>query len=112
MEGIWGRVQAEVEENEGRRGMRPFDMLDLTHRERSLMKKMIKKRVISMSEAEVELEESEAQAAQMLAPLVEKTYLIEFEKKGKPHYKLLMARKRGRELPFNIWDNLTEKTSA
>lgn len=112
MEGLWGRVQAEVEASEGRKGLSPYDLLDLPPRERRLLKRLLKERVISLSDAAVELEESEVQAAQMLAPLVDKTYLIAFEKKGEPYYKLLLARKRGRDLPFNIWDNLTEKTSA
>ena len=75
------------------------------------MKKLLKQRVISLSEAAVELKQTEAEAAQTLGELVEKTYLIEFEKKGETHYKLLMARKEGKELPFNIWDDLSEKTS-
>ncbi len=76
------------------------------------MKKLLKQRVISLSAATAELGQDEGEALQTLNELVEKTFLIEFEKKGEKHYKLLMARKEGRELPFNIWDDLLEKTSS
>jgi hypothetical protein len=112
VDGIWGRVQAEVEAREGNKGMSPYDLLQLPKLQRSLMKKLLKQRVISLSAAATELEQTEAEAAQTLAELVEKTFLIEFEKKGEKHYKLLIARKAGKELPFNIWDELLEKTST
>ncbi len=109
MEGIWGRVQAEMDARQGRKGLTPYDLLELPGRQRDLVKKLLKRRVISLSEAAAELGQSEAEAAQTLAGLVAKTYLIEFEKKGEPHYKLLMARKEGKELPFDIWQDLTAK---
>lgn len=112
MDGIWGRVQAEVEAREGRKGMSPYDLLELPKLQRELMRKLLRQRIISLSDAAVELEQPEAEAAKTLGELVEKTFLIEFEKKGKKHYKLLMARKEGKELPFNIWDDLAEKTGT
>lgn len=112
MEGLWGRVQAEVDARQGRIGMSPLDLLDLPGPQRSLMKKLLKQRFISLSDAAAELEQTEAEAAQTLDALVERTFLIEFEKKGERHYKILLARKAGRELPFNIWDGLTEKTRS
>lgn len=111
MDGIWGRVQAEVDARQGNKGMNPYDLLELPKRQRALMKKLLKQRIISLSDAAVELKETEAEAERTLSDLVEKTFLIEFEKKGKKHYKLLLARKEGKELPFNIWEELTEKTS-
>jgi hypothetical protein len=112
VDGIWGRVQAEVDARQGRKGMNPMDLLEMPKPQRDLMKKLLKQRVISLSDAAVELDQSEAEAAKTLGALVEKTFLIEFEKKGEKHYKLLLARKEGKELPFNIWDDLAEKTST
>jgi hypothetical protein len=112
VDGIWGRVQAEVEAREGHKGMSPYDLLQLPKPQRALMKKLLKQRIISLSEAAADLEQTETEAVQVLAELVEKTFLVEFEKKGEKHYKLLMARKAGKELPFNIWDELLEKTNT
>jgi hypothetical protein len=112
VDGIWGRVQAEVEAREGHKGMSPYDLLQLPKPQRALMKKLLKQRTISLSEAATDLEQTETEAAQALGELVEKTFLVEFEKKGEKHYKLLMARKAGKELPFNIWDELLEKTNT
>lgn len=112
MDGIWGRVQAEVEAREGRKGMSPYDLLELPKHQRDLMKRLLKQRVISLPDAAAELQQTEAEADRTMSELVEKTFLIEFEKQGEKHYKILMARKEGKELPFNIWDELIQKTSA
>jgi hypothetical protein len=92
--------------------MSPYDLLQLPKPQRDLMKKLLKQRVISLSEAAADMGQTEAEAAQSLDELVQKTFLVEFEKKGEKHYKLLMARKAGKELPFNVWDDLLEKTNT
>jgi hypothetical protein len=112
VDGLWGRVQAEVDAREGRKGLSPYDLLQLPKPQRDLMKRLLKERIISLSDAAAQLGQSEKEAAETLNELVEKTFLVEFEKKGKKHYKLLMARKAGKELPFNIWDDLLDKTST
>jgi hypothetical protein len=112
VDGIWGRVQAEIDARQGRTGMSSLDLLELPKQQRALMKKLLKLKFISLRDAAAELQQTEADAAQTLDTLVEKTFLIEFERKGERHYKLLMARKAGKELPFNIWDQLTEKTGT
>jgi hypothetical protein len=110
--GIWGRVQAEVDARQGHKGMTPYDLLELPKGQRDLMKKLLKQRVISLSDAAAELKQSKPDAEQTLDELVAKTFLIEFDKAGEKHYKLLLARKEGKELPFNIWDDLAEKTNT
>jgi hypothetical protein len=112
MDGIWGRVQAEVDARQGKKGLSPYDLLELPKYQRDLMKKLLKQRVISLGDAAAELHQTEAEATQTLSGLVEKTYLIEFEKRGEKHYKLLLAHKEGKELPFNLWDDLAQKTST
>ena len=112
MDGLWGRVQAEVDARQGRKGLSPYDLFELPKPQRGLMKKLLKQRVISLRDAAAELGQPEAKAKKSLDALVKKTYLIEFEKKGEKHYKILLARKEGKELPFSIWDELTEKTGA
>jgi hypothetical protein len=92
--------------------MSPYDLLELPRLQRELMKKLLKQKIISLPDAAVELQQTEAEAARTMNGLVEKTFLLEFEKKGEQHYKLLLARKEGKELPFNIWDDLTHKTSS
>ena len=109
MDGLWGRVKAEVDAREGRKGLSPYDLLDLPKGERDLMKKLLKQRVISLAEAAADLQQTEAEAEKTLGALVEKSYLVDFEKKGEKHYKLLLARKEGKELPFSIWDDLAQK---
>lgn len=109
MDGLWGRVKAEVDAREGKKGLSPYDLLELPKLERDMMKKLLKQRVISLAEAAVDLNQTEAEAEKTLSVLVEKSYLVEFEKKGEKHYKLLLARKEGKELPFSIWDDLAQK---
>jgi hypothetical protein len=106
---MWGRVQAEVDAREGQKGLNPYDLLDLPRNQRNLMRKLLKEKVISLQDAAKELDQSESQAARTLGDLVDRTYLVEFDKKGEKHYKILLARKGGKDLPFNIWDDLTDK---
>jgi len=65
--------------------------------------------MITLADAATELAQPEEEALHTLDTLVEKTYLVEFEKKGQKCYKILLARKEGKELPFNIWDDLSDK---
>lgn len=109
MDGMWGRIQAEVEAREGRKGLSPYDLLELPKAERNLMRKLLKQRVISLADAARELQQSEKKAKETLGALVEKTFLIECQIKGENHYKILLARKEGKELPFNLWDDLSQK---
>jgi hypothetical protein len=112
VDGLWGRVQAEVDARQGTKGLSPYDLLELPKPQRDLMKKLLKQRIISLRDAAAELGQSEAKAEKSLDTLVKKTYLIEFEKKGEKHYKILLARKGGKELPLSIWEEFTEKTDA
>jgi hypothetical protein len=107
--GIWDRVQAEVEAREGQKGMSPYDLLELPRAQRALMKRLLKHKTISLADAAQELGQPEDEAEKTLAALVDRTFLIAFEKKGARYYKLLLARKAGKELPFNIWDDLSQK---
>ena len=109
MDGMWGRIQAEMEAREGRKGLNPYDLLELPRAERNLMRKLLKQRVISLEEAARELQLSEQEAEQTLDALVEKTFLLECQIEGQKHYKILLARKEGKELPFNLWDDLSHK---
>ena len=109
MDGMWGRVQAELEAREGHQGLNPYDLLEMPKAQRNFLTKLLKLRVISLADAAAELGQTEAKAEQTLAELVEKTYLVEFEKKGIKHYKVLLARRGGKELPLNLWDDLTQK---
>jgi hypothetical protein len=112
VDGLFGRVQAEVDARQGHKGLSPYDLLELPKSQRNLMKKLLRQRVISLRDAAAELGQSEAKAEKSLGALVEKTYLVEFEKKGEKHYKILLARKGGKELPLNIWDELMEKSGV
>lgn len=109
MDGMWGRMQAEVEAREGRKGLSPYDLLELPRPERSLMRKLLKQRVISLADAAKELGQPEEKAEEILDGLVERTFLLECQMKGEKHYKILLARKEGKELPFNLWDDLSHR---
>lgn len=109
MDGMWGRIQAEMEAREGRGGLSPYDLLELPRPERNLMRKLLKQRVISLEEAARELQLPEQEAQETLDALVERTFLIECQIRGQKHYKILLARKEGKELPFNLWDDLSHK---
>jgi len=109
VDGMWGRIQAEMDAREGRKGLNPYDLLELPRAERNLMRKLLKQRVISLEEAARDLQQSEQEAEETLDALVQRTFLLECQIEGQKHYKLLLARKEGKELPFNLWDDLSQK---
>jgi len=98
-----------MEAREGRKGLSPYDLLELPRAERNLMRKLLKQRVISLADAAHELQLPEEKAEETLDALVERTFLIQCQIQGEKHYKLLLARKEGKELPFNLWDDLSHK---
>jgi len=84
-------------------------LLELPRAQRTLFRRLLKERTITLTDAATELAQSEEEAVRTLGVLVDKTYLVEFEKKGQKCYKILLARKEGKELPCNIWDDLSGK---
>ena len=108
--GIFDRIQKEIDERDKQEGISPADLLDLSPSLRRLMNRITRQGEITMEGAAEYLEESLANARQMLNALVEKGYLERVEREEGWVYRTRFARKRGRELPAGIWSALGQRT--
>jgi DNA-binding MarR family transcriptional regulator len=107
--GIFDRVQKEIDARDKQEGITPADLLDLSSALRRLMNRITRGGEITVEEAAELLEETPANARQMLNALVEKGYLERVEKEEGWVYRTRFARKRGREIPAGIWSALGKR---
>jgi DNA-binding MarR family transcriptional regulator len=110
MPGIFDRLQAELESRERVEGINAADLLDLSPELRRTIQLIMRRKQMSLTEIILELDMKPSEVKKLLDTLVEKGYLKSFEVEGEPHYKTFLARKRGREVPLNIWEALSDKT--
>jgi len=109
MAGLFDRLQAEIETRQRVEGITPADLLDLSPALRRIINLVIRRGEMSLGEIVRELDVRPSEVGEMLDALVEKGYLRAFEVEGEQRYKTFLARKRGREVPLNIWEALGSK---
>ena len=107
-QGLFGRLQQELEAREQVAGLTMADVLQLPAAERQLVNWLIRTGEVSGSAVATHLGQVE-QAQSLLATLVAKGFLREQESGGEMHYHVRLAPRRQRELPDNIWQALTSK---
>jgi DNA-binding MarR family transcriptional regulator len=108
--GIFNRIQKEIDAREKQEGITPADLLDLSPQLRRLMSYITRQGSMTAEAAAEYLEETPANARQMLNALVEKGYLERVEREEGWIYRTRFARKRGRDLPAGIWSALGQRT--
>lgn len=108
--GIFNRVQKEIDARDKQEGITPADLLDLSSSLRRLMNRITRQGEITVEGAAELLEETPANARQMLNALVEKGYLERQEREEGWVYRTRFARKRGRDIPVGIWSALGQRT--
>ncbi len=107
-QGLFGRLQQELEAREQATGLTMSDVLQLPAAERQLVNWLIRTGDVSKGAVATYLGQVE-QAQSLLADLVAKGFLREYESGGELHYQVRLAPRRQRELPDNIWQALTSK---
>ncbi|MBN1810493.1 MAG: MarR family transcriptional regulator [Anaerolineae bacterium] len=108
--GIFNRIQKEIDARDQQEGISPADLLDLPPALRRLMNRITRGGEITVEAAAEQLEETPANARQMLNSLVEKGYLEREEREEGWVYRTRFARKRGRDIPAGIWSALGQRT--
>jgi DNA-binding IclR family transcriptional regulator len=109
MDGLFDRLQAEIETRQQVEGITPADLLDLSPELRRIINTILRQGEMSLTEIVLQLDMRPSEVKDLLDTLVEKGYLRAFEVKGELHYKTFLAHKRGREVPLNIWEALGSK---
>lgn len=108
-EGLFGRLQEEIELQRQDAGMTQADQLELPAPLRKIANLLARRRVMTLQELVQEIGDPEDDIRPRLVELVAKTYVREMRVKGELTYKIVWARKRGRQVSLDVWDALEEK---
>ena len=110
--GIFDRLEGELAARERSRGLSMADLLTLPEPQGGLLKWMIRQGQVSLADVGAFLGQDEEQARGVLADLCEKGFVRPIERRGATHYRVRLAPKRGRALPANLWQALSDKVSG
>ncbi len=112
MPGLFDRLQTEIDQRERSAGYSPADLLTLSPELRKLIQTLTRKGASTTDALAAEIDMPAAELGPLLDALIEKGFVAAVDVAGTTWYKAVLARRRGREVPFNIWEALQEKTSA
>ncbi len=106
---LFDRLQSEMEARQRVEGLAPADLLDLSPDLRRVIHLIARRGEMNLTEIVFELDLRPSEARSLLDTLAAKGYLRAFDVQGEPRYKTFFARRRGRELPLNIWEMLDSR---
>jgi hypothetical protein len=110
--GLFDRVEGELAAREKSPGLSMADLLTLPEPQSGLLKWMTRQRAVAYEDVVAFLGGDEAQARRVLAELLEKGWILELEIRGVTQYRVRLAPKRGRALPGNLWQALSDKVEG
>jgi hypothetical protein len=110
--GIFDRVEGELAAREKSPGLSMADLLTLPEPQSGLLKWMTRERAVATEDVVAFLGGDEEQARLMLAGLLDKGWILEFDLRGVMQYRVRLAPKRGRALPGNLWRALSDKVEG
>jgi hypothetical protein len=110
--GIFDRVEGELAAREKSPGLSMSDLLTLPEPQSGLLKWMIRQGQVSWADIGTFLGQDEAYARSVLAELIEAAFVREIVIRGATHYRVRLAPKRGRALPANLWQALSDKVEG
>lgn len=112
MAGLFDRLQSELGDRQERPGLDPAGLLALPSGQRRAANILMRQGEMSLARIARTLELTPDETQSLLDELVEQGYVRRFQRKGEPRYRVILARKRGRHLPVNIWDALESKVES
>jgi DNA-binding MarR family transcriptional regulator len=112
MGSLFDRLQDEIESRERQEGLSPADLLDLPPGLSAVIKKIIRRNGMKLTEVAEALGETPQSVQQMLDDLIEKGFVRQIEVKGEIWYKAHFARKRSRTLSEDFWSALDDAVEA
>jgi hypothetical protein len=116
MDGIFDRLQKQIDEKSKKEGMTLLDLADLPPALRKIMRVMLRQLQMSypqLCEVADQMPNSErmtrVQLDETLKKLVEQAWLIQIGTGERAIYKVNLRRKAGSQLGENIWNSLESK---
>lgn len=107
--GLFERLQDEIEARDRREGIGPVDVLALPKDLRGLIQRIMRRGQVSAAELVQELKSPEEAIEALLQSLVEKGYLARVPETTPLRYKVALGRRRTRQIPTGIWSALADK---
>lgn len=110
--GLFNRLQGELEARERSPGLRMSDLLTLPEPQSGILKWMLRQERVSFADLVAFLGQDEAHARAIVADLCEKGFVREIEIRGVLEYRVRLAPKRGRSMPADLWQALSDKVEG
>ena len=110
--GLFDRVEGELAARKKSPGLSMSDLLTLPEPLGGLLKWMTRQGAATFADVVAFLGEDEARARRVLADLLDKGWIRELEIRGVTQYRVRLAPKRGRALPANLWQALSDKVES
>ncbi len=110
MAGLFDRLQNEIESREQQEGISPVDLLDLPPTVVTIIKKIIRRNGMKLTEIATALKQSLEETQKALDELVEKGYIRQIEVKKEIWYKAFFRRKADKTLSHSFWSILDDMT--
>jgi Fic family protein len=110
--GLFGRLEQELQAREKAAGLSMADILDLPDTLRSLINWILRQNLVSLHDVMVQLGQNEATARATITELVDKGFVRAIEVRGETNYKVRMASQAERNAPSNLWQALDEKLGS
>jgi len=108
-EGVFGRLQSELDAREKAAGLSMADILALPDTPRSLVSWMLRQGEVSLQKLAAHVGRDESTTQAMVADLVEQGFVREMNLKGEHRYHVRLASKKHRNLPADLWRALDQK---
>ena len=109
MPGLFERLQAEIEQREKSAGLSAVDLLHLSDELRAIVQTIARQGQMSLADVAAAVGMPADDVAQLMAALEDKGFVFVREIDDQKVYKTSFARRRGRDVPLNIWDALADK---
>ena len=106
MAGLFDRLQREIETQEESKGLSPIDLLDLPPDLAPIIRQIVRKNGMELTEIAETLGQTLDEAQKMLDELVEKKYIRRVEVQQKLWYKAQFGRKADRPVDKTVWSVL------
>ena len=110
--GLFDRLLGELEAREKSPGLSMSDLLTLSEPLSGLLNWMVRQAPVALADVVAFLRGDEARTRLVLADLLDKGFVREIEIHGVTHYRVRLAPKRGRALPANLWQALSDRVEG
>ncbi len=111
-EGLFGRLESELEGREKAAGLSMADVLALPDPLRRLMNWLIRAEEVGLHDVASRLDQTEDSARAILADLVERGFVRELTVRGEVRYRVRLSPTRPRQVPLDIWRHLDERVEG